>query len=97
MTDEKTAPSELQPPASKAKTKSAAAKPPVKKRTPKKVSPEVEAIRAECREKIKALHGAQASNKILQTIVVKRLPVMTQEHKQALLDELCKTLTPKLL
>lgn len=68
-----------------------------KTRTPKKVSPEVEAIRAECRAKIKALHGAQASNKILQTIIVKRLPAMTDAHKQALLDELCKTFTPKML
>ena len=82
-------------PANPARKKPVAAAP--KKRAPKKVSPEVEAIRAECREKIKALHGAQSSNKILQTIVVKRLPAMTQEHKQALLDELCKTLTPKLL
>ena len=84
----------VNPPVKAAKTEPAAAP---KKRTPKKVSPEVESIRAECREKIKALRGAQASNKILQTIVVKRLPVMTQEHKQALLDELCKALTPKLL
>ena len=80
------------------KNKTAApAKPAIKKtRTPKKVSPEVEAIRAECRAKIKALHGAQASNKILQTIIVKRLPAMTDAHKQALLDELCKTFTPKM-
>ena len=66
------------------------------KRSPKTVSPEVEAIRAECRAKIKALHGVKQSNKILQTIVVKRLPQMTQEHRQALFEELAKTCTPPL-
>ena len=66
-----------------------------KTRAPRVVDPAVEAIRAEARDKIKALAGSRASNKILQTIVSKRLAQLTQEHRQALFNELAKTCTPE--
>ena len=69
--------------------------PPVKKaRAPRTVDPAVAAIRAECRARIKALEGSVVSNKILQAIIAKRLPQLTQDHRQALFDELAKTCTP---
>ena len=81
-------------PVKKAATKKT---PPAKKpRAPRKVDPAVEAIRAEARDKIKALAGSRASNKILQTIVSKRLAQLTQVHRQALFDELAKTCTASL-
>ena len=70
---------------------------PKKTRTPRTVSPEVEAIRAEARAKIKALHGALASGKILETILCKRLPAMTTKHRQSLFDILGQEFTPKIL
>ena len=79
-----------------APVKKAATKPAKKTRAPRVVDPAVEAIRSECKLKIKALAGARASNGILQTIIVKRLPQLTQEHRQALFDELAKTCTTAL-
>ena len=70
---------------------------PRKLRTPRTVSPEVEAIRAEARDKIKALHNSTASFGILQTILVKRIPAMTKEHRQVLFDNLASEFTPALL
>jgi hypothetical protein len=72
--------------------------PPITKtRKPRTIDPAVEAIRAEARDKIKSLAGSRASNRILQTIVSKRLAQLTPEHKQALYDELAKTCTQKLI
>ena len=80
-----------------APVKKAATKPAKKKpRAPRVIDPAVEAIRAECKAKIKALAGARASNGIPQTIIAKRLPQLTQEHKQLLFDELAKTCVPSL-
>ena len=81
-------------PVKKAAQKKTAVK---KTRAPRVVDPAIEAIRAECRAKIKALAGSRASNKILQTIVTKRLAQLTPEHRQALFDELAKTCTPVLI
>jgi hypothetical protein len=66
-------------------------KPAKKTRAPRRIDPEADAIRAECKAKIKALAGARASNGILQTIISKRLLQLTLEHKQVLFDELGKT------
>jgi hypothetical protein len=71
-------------------------KPAKKTRAPRRIDPEAEAIRAECKAKIEALAGDRASNKILQTIIARRLPKLTQEHKLLLYDELAKTITPPL-
>jgi hypothetical protein len=68
-----------------------------KTRTPRTVSPEVEAIRAECREKIQALHDAQGSGRVLQTIVEKLLPKMNKEHRQNLFDVQAHEFIPALL
>jgi anthranilate/para-aminobenzoate synthase component I len=73
------------------------AKPVKKTRTPRTVSPEVEAIRAEARAKISALHNSMGSGKILQTIITKRLPAMTPAHRQELFDVLAHEFTPALL
>jgi len=76
-----------------APVKKAATKPAKKTRAPRTIDPEKEAILAKCRAEIKALKGARVSNRILQTIITKRLPQLTQEHRQALFDELAKTRT----
>jgi hypothetical protein len=86
-----------QPPPAPAPVKKAATKPVKKTRAPRVIDPEAEAIRAECRAKIKALAGGRASNGILQTIIAKRLPQLTKEHQQALFDELAKTCTASML
>jgi hypothetical protein len=83
-------------------TTTTTAKKPVKSKTikkpraPRKIDPAVEAIRAEAAEKIKAVHVARGSEKILQTIVAKRLPKMTAAHRRELFDELGKEFTAKL-
>jgi hypothetical protein len=82
-------------PVKKAATKPAT-KPAKKTRAPRVIDPAVESIRAEAKAKIKALAGARASNGILQTIIAKRLPQLTLEHKQVLFDELAKTCVPSL-
>lgn len=68
-----------------------------KTRTPRTVSPEVEAIRAEARLKIKALNDATASYRMLQTIINKRLPKMTKGHRETLFNALGCEFTPALL
>jgi hypothetical protein len=82
-------------PVKKAATKPAT-KPAKKTRAPRVIDPAVEAIRAKCKAEIKALAGARASNGILQTIIAKRLPQLTEEHRQVLFDELSKTCVPSL-
>ncbi len=79
-----------------APVKKAATKPAKKTRAPRVIDPAKEAILAECREKIKALKGDRVSNRILQTIIVKRMPKLTPKHRQVLFDELAKTCTPAL-
>jgi hypothetical protein len=71
--------------------KKAATKPAKKTRAPRVVDPAREVILAKCRAEIKALKGGRMSNGILQTIIARRLPQLTQEHKQVLFDELAKT------
>jgi hypothetical protein len=68
-----------------------------KTRTPKVISPEVEALREEYRKKIAALAGDRASAAILQTIITKRLPSLTKAHQQALFDHLAVTCQPALI
>jgi hypothetical protein len=77
-----------------APVKKAATKPAKKTRAPRVIDPAKEAILAKCRAEIKALKCDRVSNRILQTIIAKRLPQLTQEHRQALFDELAKTCTP---
>ena len=76
--------------------KKAATKPAKKIRAPRTIDPAKEAILARCRAEIKALKGDRVSNRILQTIIVKRLPQLTQEHRQALFNELANTCTTAL-
>ena len=74
-----------------APVKKAATKPAKKTRAPRVVDPAKEAILARCRAEIKALKGDRVSNRILQPLIAKRLPQLTQEHRQALFDELAKS------
>jgi hypothetical protein len=66
-------------------------------RAPRTVDPGISAIRKEFSDKVKAYRSAQASSGILKTIIEKRLPKLTAEHRRELYDLLCKMETPKLI
>ena len=69
---------------------------PATPRAPRTIDPGIAAINTERNEKVKAYRSAQASAKILATILNKRLPKLTPNDRAALFDTLSKTETPTL-
>lgn len=66
-------------------------------RAPRTIDPGVKAIRDEATRAVAEYHKQKASGGILKTIMEKRLPQLTREHQEALLDHLTKTVTPALI
>lgn len=65
-------------------------------RAPRTIDPGVAQIRKEASERIKEYHKSQASEKLLATILDKRLPQLTTADKEKLFDHLKLLVTPKL-
>lgn len=57
-------------------------------RLPRTIDPEVTAIRKEATSKVKELHRARASARLLKTILEKRLAKLTQQDRESLFDYL---------
>jgi hypothetical protein len=66
-------------------------------RAKKTLDPGIAAIRERMADEVAKYRSAQASKKILKTIIEKRLPKLTPLDRQALFDELSRTETPSLI
>lgn len=61
------------------------------------IDPGIKAIREKMALEVAAYRSSQASAKILDTFLTKRLPRLTPDDRQRLFDELSLTETPSLL
>ena len=89
----------VKPPVEKpeSKPKQRSIKPTRKPSKPRVIDPGIAAIHAEAKARVVEYRKMGASERILKTIIGKRLAQLTAIDKQALFDELAKTCTPKLV
>ena len=71
-------------------------KKPAKAKTPRVIDPEIQRLRDEHNEAVKALHDKRRSAGILKTIIDKRLSQMTLNDRTQLFDALREIVTPAL-
>ena len=64
--------------------------------SPKKLDPEIAALRDEHKGRVADLRVKKRSAAVLKTILEKRLPTMTMGDRQKLMDELALNVTPSI-